>query len=369
MHDATRVLRAILGPEHQGAPFTAGPVFAAHFHAQGEMDRTTYSYGRSHNPTWTALETAIGILEEAEAVLFGSGVAACFAVLGTELRTGDLVVIPSDGYYTLRLLLKEHLVPMGIRVREVPTDDAAIIGALEGARLLWLETPSNPGLDVCDLSRVISAAKAAGVPVAVDNTTATALGQQPLDFGATFSVASDTKAMTGHGDLLLGHVATRDESRAESLRSWRTHTGSIAGPMEAWLALRSLATLHLRLQRQCANALAVAEYLAAHAGVSRVRYPGLPSDPSHAVAAMQMQHFGPVIGFTLPSQEAAQRFLGGLHVIQEATSFGSVHSTAERRARWGGDAVAPGFIRMSIGCEAVPDLLADLEQSLVLALA
>jgi len=369
MHDATRVLRAILGPEQQGAPFMAGPVFAAHFHAAGDPNGMSYSYGRSHNPTWTALEQAIGQLEEADVTVFASGVAACFAVLGTTLRSGDLVVIPNDGYYTLRLLLNEHLVHLGVRVREVPTDDDAILAALGGATLLWLETPSNPGLAVCDIRRIAAAAHAAGVLVAVDNTTATPLGQQPLDLGADFSVVSDTKAMTGHGDLLLGHVAVRDGTRADALRRWRTHTGSIPGPMEAWLALRSIATLELRLTRQCANALRTARFLAEREGVIDVRYPGLPNDPSYETALAQMTHYGPVIAFTLPSQDAAERFLAATHLISEATSFGSVHTTAERRARWGGDAVAPGFIRLSVGCEQITDLLADLDQALMVALA
>lgn len=369
MHDATRLLRAILGPETQGASFLTGPVFAAQYHAAGDPLAIPYSYGRTHNPTWTALEQALGILEEAEVVVFPSGIAACFSVLGTVLQSGDLVVLPADGYYTVRLLLKEQLARFGIRVREVPTDTDALLEALPGATLLWLESPSNPGLDCCDIARLADAAHAAGTLVAVDNTTATALGQQPLDLGADFSVTSDTKAMTGHGDLLLGHVAVRDEARATALQQWRTYTGSIPGPMEAWLALRSLATLEVRLVRQCASALQVARFLQQHGGVSAVRYPGLPDDPSYALAARQMRHFGPVIGFTLPSAESAERFLAAGHLISEATSFGSVHTTAERRARWGGDAVAPGFIRLSIGCEQVDDLLADLSQALIVALA
>lgn len=367
MHDATRVIRAPLGPEVQGTPFSEGPVFAAHFHAAGDPNSIAYTYGRDHNPTWTALEMALGRIANATVCTFPSGLAACFAVIGSELRAGDTIVMPSDGYYTLRLLLKEHLQQLGITTRLVPTGDAAILAALDGARFLWLETPSNPVLEVCDIRRLAEAAHARGIGVAVDNTTATMLGQQPLDLGADYEVASDTKAMTGHGDVLFGHVATRDAARAAAIRAWRTHSGSIPGPMEAWLALRSLATLELRLSRQCANAQAIAEHLHGHRAVQSVRYPGLPSDPSHAIAARQMSHFGPVVSFTLRDQAAAERFLGASALITEATSFGSLHTTAERRARWGGDAVPPGFIRMSVGCEDVRDLLADLDQALAAA--
>ncbi len=243
-----------------------------------------------------------------------------------------------------------------------PTAGDAQIALVGGARLVWLESPSNPGLDVCDIARVVEAAHAAGALVAVDNTLATPLGQRPLDLGADFSVASDTKALSGHGDLLIGHVATRDPELAEAVRFWRKTVGAIPGPMEAWLAHRSLATLQLRLERQAANALAVAEALRGR--VSGLRYPGLPDDPAHAVAARQMRRFGCVVSFTLPSEEAAERFLGSLRLVMQATSFGAVHSSAERRGRWGGDAVEPGFVRFSVSIEDTQDLVADVLQAL-----
>jgi cystathionine gamma-lyase len=198
----------------------------------------------------------------------------------------------------------------------------------------------------------------------VDNTLATPLGQRPLDLGADFSVASDTKALTGHGDLMLGHVAARDPELAAGIRFWRKTVGAIPGPMEAWLAHRSLATLQLRLQRQDANALAVAEALRDRPEVSALRYPGLPGDPSHEVAARQMRRFGCVVSFTLRDEASAERFLGSLRLVMQATSFGSVHSSAERRGRWGGDAVEPGFIRFSAGIEDTADLVGDVLQAL-----
>lgn len=229
---------------------------------------------------------------------------------------------------------------------------------------MWLETPSNPGLDVCDIRRLADAAHAAGALVAVDNTLATPLGQRPLELGADFSVASGTKALTGHGDLVLGYVTARDPEPAASVRVWRKTVGAIPGPMEAWLAHRSLATLQLRVDRQAANALALATALREREEVTGVRHPGLPSDPAHRVASAQMRRFGSVVSFALPDKDHAERFLAALRLTGEATSFGSVLSTAERRARWGGDAVPAGFIRFSVGIEDAQDILSDVLRAL-----
>jgi cystathionine gamma-lyase len=219
-------------------------------------------------------------------------------------------------------------------------------------------------LDVCDIARLAQKAHEIGALVTVDNTTATPLLQQPLALGADVCVVSDTKAMTGHADLVLGHVAVRDAHHAEHLRVWRTRMGVIPGPMEAWLAHRSLGTLHVRLMQQCRSAMAVAEFLSGCAQVTGVRYPGLPSDPSHAIAARQMKAYGGVVSFEVTSAEAATRFFAHSQLVYEATSFGGLHTSAERRARWGGDAVADGFIRMSVGLEDVHDLIADIAAAL-----
>ena len=367
--DGTRAVRAGLPEPQQYEPTLPGPVFAAHYHLSGEPTGP-YTYGRDGNPTWTHLERAIGELEapgeDVETTVFASGMAAISAVLLSQARSGDAVVLPDDGYQALPLL-RDQLEAYGIEVRTAPTGGDAQLAVLEGAKLLWIETPSNPGLDVCDVRRLVEAAHAGGTLVAVDNTLATPLGQRPLELGADFSVASDTKGMTGHGDLLLGHVTCRAPELAAGVRRWRKVVGAIPGPMEAWLAHRSLATLELRNERQCANALVLAEALAKHQAVSGLRYPGLPTDPSYANAVRQMRRFGSVVSFVLADRETAERFLSALRLVEDATSFGGVRSTAERRGRWGGDAVPEGFIRFSVGAEDAADLVADVEQALAAA--
>ena len=267
MRDATRIIRSTLTPAVAGEPLHHGPVFAAPFHTPGDPTGVPYSYARSHNPTWTALEKSIAQMESApgyraKALIFASGMAAVTAVFGAVLRPGDICVLPSNAYFAARVLLQQYFAAMGITLRQAPTAGNAQAEHLEGARLLWLESPSNPTMEVCDIAALSEAAHRAGCLVAVDNTTATPLGQKPLALGADFSVASDTKSMTGHGDLLLGHVAVRDLELLAKIDSWRTLTGAASGPMEAWLALRSIATLPLRLERSCENAQKIAEFLA-----------------------------------------------------------------------------------------------------------
>ncbi|MFB7052533.1 cystathionine gamma-lyase [Streptomyces vinaceus] len=368
--DGTRAVRAGLPEPVKNEPPLPGPVFAAHFHLPGDVEGP-YTYGRDTNPTWTLLERAIGELEApgqdgVDTVVFASGMAAVSAVLFSQARTGDTVVLPDDGYQALPLV-REQLEAYGIHVRTAPTGEEAQLAVLDGARLLWIETPSNPGLDVCDIRRLAEAAHEGGTLVAVDNTLATPLGQRPLELGADFSVASGTKGLTGHGDLLLGYVVCRDPELAAAVRRWRKIIGAIPGPMEAWLAHRSLATIQLRAQRQWANALAVAEALADRKDVTGLRYPGLPTDASHKTAARQMRGFGSVVSFVLPDRAHAERFMAALHLVEDATSFGGVRSTAERRGRWGGDPVPEGFIRLSAGAEDTDDLVADVLRALDVA--
>jgi len=360
----TQVVRAGIPEAGQGEPILPGPVFAAVYHLRGDPASTPYGYGRFNNPTWSRYEDALSELEGGPALLFPSGMAAMNAVAGAMLKPGDTIVLPDDGYYTFRTVAREYLGANGIDIRFVPTRAMPDAEALRGAKLVYIETPSNPGMDVCDIAEVARVTHAAGGLLAVDNTTATPLSQQPLALGADFTIASDTKAMTGHGDLLLGHVAARDAEHAARLRDYRTRTGAIAGPMEVWLAHRSLPTLELRLERMCDNAQAIAEFLAAQSAVQRVRYPGLRDDPSHEIAKRQMRYFGPVVSFVLRDRAAAERFLAASELITESTSFGGVHTTAERRARWGGDAIEEGFIRLSAGCEDVSDLVADIDRAL-----
>lgn len=358
------ILHAGYRAHAEGGAFLLGPQFSSTYSTPGEPTEHALTYGRFHNPTWTAWEDALGVLEGGEAIAFASGMAAAAAVFGVTLKPGDIVVLPADSYYTTRLLASNWLKTIGVETRLVPTRDNAQASALDGARLLWLETPTNPQLDVCDIRELVQTARTRGVLVAVDNTTATAYLQQPLALGADYVVASDTKALTGHSDLVLGHVATADAERAPAVRSWRTLHGAIPGPMEVWLAHRSLATLALRLTRQCASAQVLANFLSSQPGVSATHYPGLADHPGHAVAARQMQGFGSVVSFDLETRARAEAFMRALTLVREATSFGSVHSTAERRARWGGDAISEGFIRFSVGCESADDIVNDVAGAL-----
>jgi cystathionine gamma-lyase len=364
MHRDTRILQAGYEPVGHAGPLVGGPQFSATYTTPGSPADHQLLYGRFQNPTWTVWEAALAELEGGAAVAFASGMAAIAAVFGVCLKPRDIVVLPSDSYYTTRVLASSWLASIGVDVRQAPTRGNQQAGALDGARLLWLETPSNPQLDICDIRPLVEEAHARGALVAVDNTTATGYLQQPLALGADFVVASDTKALTGHSDLVLGHVAAATPERLDAIRGWRTQHGAIPGPMETWLAHRSVATLPLRLQQQCASALAVAKLLASKPSVRAVLYPGLPDHPGHEIAKRQMQAFGCVVSFDLGSQKSADAFLTGSQLIRQATSFGGVHSTAERRARWGGDAVSEGFVRLSVGCESTEDLLEDIESAL-----
>jgi cystathionine gamma-lyase len=345
---STRSVLAGLPAEAQGEPFLPGPVFAAPFHARGPVDASPYTYGRYHNPAWSHLERALGELDGGEAVVFASGMAAVSAVAVESLRPGDVLVAPSDAYPGIRAIAREHLEPRGIEARLVPTDPAAVREAMPGATLVWLESPSNPGLVVLDVAALAAEAHAAGASVVVDNTLAGPLRVRPLDLGADWSVMSASKHITGHSDLVLGYVATREPARAEALRAWRGTTGAIPGPFEAWLAHRSLATYAVRLERQEANAAALVEALRAREDVADVRWPGV----------------GSVLCFTLETAERAQAFLAAAALVSEATSFGGLHTSAERRGRWGTDEVAEGWIRFSAGIEDTADLVADVAAAL-----
>ena len=360
--DGTRAVHAGVPPPRQGAPPVPGPTFASYYHLEGDPESAEYVYGRYGNPTWTLLEAALAELEGGPVASFASGMAAASAVLIPLLRGGDVLVIPADGYPAVRTLAHGQLAECGVEVREYRTAERVPDELLAGAKLVWVETPSNPGLEVTDIADVVQ--RSGDALVAVDNTLATPLGQRPLALGADFSVVSDSKHLTGHGDLILGHVAARERDRAIALGEWRTATGAIPGPFEAWLAHRSIATLELRLERQCATAQALAERLLFRADVESVRYPGLTEDPAHDLARRQMTRFGTIVSFTLASRERAERFLAACRLVAQGTSFGGVRSSAERRARWGGNDVPDGFIRFSVGCETTEDLLADVEQAL-----
>jgi cystathionine gamma-lyase len=236
-----------------------------------------------------------------------------------------------------------------------------------GAALVLLESPANPGLDMCDVPALAAAARAAGAIVAVDNTTPTPLGQRPLDLGADISVASGTKALAGHSDVLLGYACARSPELAVALRSWRNLAGSIPGPFEAWLVHRSIGTLDMRLERQTSNAAAVSEVLSAHPAVVSVRWPGRLDDPAYELARRQLRRVPGVVAFTLADKAAVDRFLTASRMVLAATSFGGLHTTADRRAQWG-DPVPEGLVRLSCGVEDEADLVADLKAALDAAL-
>lgn len=334
---------------------------ASIFHLPGDPTGVP-QYGRSDNPTFEALEQALAHLEAAPCLAFPSGMAAISAVIFSHLKSGDRLLLPSDAYYTGRLLAERFLKPLGISTELRPTR-GFLDGGFDGFRLVLVETPSNPMLDVVDLRRAGELARAAGALLVADNTTMTPLGQRPLDLGADVAVAADTKAPNGHSDVLFGHVASRHPDLMSRVAEWRKLSGSIPGPFEAWLVHRGLETLEVRFERMCASAGVIAARLQQHAAVEQVRYPGLPSDPSHDLARAQMRRFGLLVGLTLKSEAAAERFIEACPLIRPATSFGGVHSSAERRARWG-DAVAPGFVRLSVGCEPVEELWRAIEAAL-----
>lgn len=360
--DSTRTVKAT-GPEAiPGGPIAQSPVFAAAYHIPPSEDDSLDSYGRYHNPTWRQLESAIAELEGATAALtFGSGMAAITSVLRALARPGRTLVVPADGYYQVRRYATEYLAPQGITVVEATC--AEMIAAASTADLVLAETPSNPGLDVVDLYQLAMTCRQRGATLVVDNTSATPLGQQPLSLGADLVVASATKGLSGHHDVLAGYVAGSHAEQMAAIEHERRIAGPILGAFEAWLVLRSIGTAGLRFERQCQNALAMALALRAHPAVRSVRYPGLPDDPSHEVANRQMKRFGGIVSIELADAAAVHALVQKSGLLVSSTSFGGIHSSVDRRARWG-DAVGEGFARISAGIEDTDDLVADIEQAL-----
>jgi cystathionine gamma-lyase len=360
--DGTRSVHAGLPAPAVGEPFLPGPVFAAPYHLDPATGPGQHGYARTEHPTRELLEKAIGQLEGAPTLAFASGQAAITALLLAVLRTGDTVALPADGYFTVRAFAETTLQELGVKTVLIPTA-AQPYPDLTGVRLVLLETPANPGLDVVDIRAVAALAHAAGALVAVDNTTATPLGQNPLALGADLVVASGTKALTGHSDVLLGYVASNDSELLGKVETWRRQTGAVPGAFDCWLAHRSIATLDLRLSRQSANAAALAALLVSRADVTGVRWPGLASDPSYPVASAQMRRIPGVVSFDLGTADRVARFLAHAELVFAATSFGGVHTTADRRAQWGDD-TSPGFVRFSCGIEDTEDLIADVTAAL-----
>ncbi|MEO3935801.1 PLP-dependent transferase [Dermatophilaceae bacterium Soc4.6] len=311
-------------------------------------------YGRNGNPTWTAFEDALGALEGGTARVFGSGMAAISATASLVPR-GGVVVVPRHAY-SLSLSLFASYAEEGYDIRTVDlTDTGAVVAALDGADMVWTESPSNPMMEVADLSAIFAAARAVGAISVCDNTMATPILQRPLELGGDVVVHSVTKYLSGHSDVVLGATVTATDGRGpellERLTGHRTLHGAIAGPMEVWLALRGLRTLHVRVERSSANAVELASRLAAHPCVEQVRYPG----------------FGGMVAFEVTGDAAAaEAVAAGCELWLNATSLGGVESLIERRRKYAAEAptVPEHQLRLSVGIEDVDDLWRDLDRAL-----
>ena len=317
-------------------------------------------------PTWEALEEIVGGLESGKAVAFASGMAAIAAVFD-QLAAGSIVVLPDDLYQGVAGLAAAGAERRRWSVQRVPVDDTAgWVRACGVADLIWIESPSNPLLTVADLEAICTAPRKPGAILAVDNTFATPLNQQPLDFGATVSLQSATKFIGGHSDLLAGVATTRDDDLWRGLKRSRGLTGATPGTFEAFLAVRGARTLALRLHRAQQTAITLAERLERHPLVSRVRYPGLLSHPTHATAKRVLRGFGSIISFDLHGgAELADGVCRNVRLIRHATSLGAVESTMERRAGIPGQEHLPAsLLRLSVGIEDVDDLWADLDSAI-----
>ncbi len=356
--DSTRAVKATGTEPIPGRPVGPAPVLASAFHLSPDEGSEQDTYGRGSNPTWRRLESALAQLETADTALsFGSGMAAITAALRATAKPGSVLVVPADGYYQVRRYATEYLAPLGVTVREARASE--IYDAADGADVVLAETPTNPALDVVDLGRLVRICRAGGGRLLVDNTTATPLGQQPLSLGADLVVASATKALSGHSDLLAGYAAGSDPDLMAALERERLLSGAILGSFDAWLLLRSVGSVGLRFERQCHNALALATALQSHPKVAFVRYPGLPDDPSHPVAVAQMRRFGGLVSIGLADAAAVHALVEHSDLLVASTSFGGLHTSVDRRARWG-DPVGDGFARISAGIEDTDDLLADV---------
>ena len=348
-----------------GQPLNVPLVLASTFHAAQGASTPGRSYARDDGtPTWEALEEVVGELEGGSAVAFSSGMAAAAAVLDL-LRAGSRVVAPTDCYSGVKALLADGQEQGRWSAQLVDvTDTGAVLAAAAGADLLWLESPTNPLLEIADLPALCRAGQDGRPLIAVDNTFATPLLQQPLSLGADVVVHSATKFIGGHSDLLLG-VAVADAELAGRLCRRREVAGATPGALEAFLAVRGVRTMAVRLEQGQRSAGELARRLAQHPAVHRVRYPGLATDPGHDRAAVQMSGFGAVLSFELADAATADAVCDAVGVISSATSLGGVESTIERRAKLPGQQHVPaGLLRLSVGCEHLDDLWDDLAAAL-----
>ena len=354
------------------------PIYATSTYKQDGVGgmRGGYEYSRSANPTRTALEGNIAALEEGErGFAFASGLAAEHTLLQALCRPGDHVVVPNDAYGgTYRLFAKVEE-PWGLTHTAAPVSDVdAIRAAIRPGetKVVWMETPTNPLLNIGDIEAVAAVAHDAGAVLVVDNTFASPYLQQPLTLGADVVVHSTTKYCGGHSDVVGGALVVRDLDLAEKIGFHQNSIGAVAGPFDAWLTLRGLKTLALRMDRHCDNAERVVEFLAGHEAVEQVIYPGLPEHPGHAVAGKQMKRYGGIVSFRVKGGEAtALEVCDRTKVFTLGESLGGVESLIEHPGRMthasvaGTDLEVPSdLVRLSVGIETAEDLLADLDQAL-----
>ncbi len=335
-----------------------------------------YDYSRVANPTRTALETALASLENAEfGVAYSSGLGATTTIMHL-VDPGQRVVLIADVYGGVYRMTSQVYEPKGYLFDYLPAADFADLGAHLDAntRMVWIESPSNPMLNVVDIRAAADAAHAVGAILVVDNTFATPYLQNPLDLGADIVVHSTTKYLGGHSDTVGGFAATNDPTIAARLSFLQKSLGAVPGPFDSWLVLRGIKTLAVRMRQHCLNAQAVAAMLERHPAVERVIYPGLPDHPGHAIAARQMRDFGGMVSFLAHSEEEAVALVARTKLFQLAESLGGVESLIEHPARMthASTADAPfaaprNLVRLSVGIESATDLVEDLEQALVAA--
>lgn len=365
----TLVVSAGRPPREHDAPVNPPIVLSSTFFGTGTPVPGERGYGRYSNPTWDPFEAALAELEGAAlpALAYASGLAAVMAALSL-VPAGGVVVMPRHSYQGSLLLAAEEAANGRFTVRSVDiADTPEVIRQLDGASMLWLESPTNPMLEVAEIAVLTAAARAAGALVVADNTFSTPLVTRPLQLGADVVVHSVTKYLAGHSDVVLGAAVTSDPELRERLLRYRSLHGAVAGPFEVWLALRGLRTLALRVERSQATAMELAQRLRSLPQVEKVRYPGLPEDPGHARAAEQMAGFGSILCIEVAGGgAAAEKVAEAVRLWLPATSLGGVESLIERRRRQPGEphTVPEGLLRLSAGIENVEDLWKDLEQAL-----
>ena len=352
------------------------PIYQTSTYAQeGVGTNKGYDYSRAANPTRTALETCLSSLENAEhGIAFASGMATTTTIMHL-INPNDRVVSVNDVYGGAYRLFSQVYEPKGYQIDYIPADEISTNLAAhldERTRLIWLESPTNPLLNIIDIKAAAEAAHEVGALVVVDNTFATPYLQRPLELGADIVVHSTTKYLGGHSDVIGGFAATSDPTIAERLYFLQKSLGGVPGPFDAWLVLRGLKTLALRMERHSANARQIAEYLASHEHIEKVLYPGLPTHPGHEIARRQMKDFGGMISFLAESEEAAVEIAERTQLFQLAESLGGVKSLIEHpyRMTHSSTAEAPfaapqNLLRVSVGIESIDDLVADLESALV----